>query len=113
MLQENEIRLAVEKHVKEVAGLGVVSEIIFSHKADKPAQAFYVANEDFSLRRANNPKYKELRRLGSLFEDALSKAGVPLFVSSVNPSQLEGFLTDCARKGFEISRLPVPLAETA
>lgn len=112
MLQESEVRLAVEKHVEEVTKLGVVSEIIFGHKAGEPARAFYVAKEDFSLQRANNPLDKELRRLGSRFEDALSEAGVPLYVSSVNPSQLEGFLTDCARKGFKISRLPVPLAET-
>ncbi len=108
MVQEREVRRITEKHLDEVGRLNVATEIIIGTKPGEPAQAFYVAKKDFSEERTVNPNYRELLRAGSRFENALWQAGLRVFVSSVNPSQLDDFLADCSRKGWEIARLPIP-----
>ncbi len=106
MAQQEVIERALTDYLEAIKPVGVVNEVIVGVGPEVPARIFNVTKDDFSRERADDPRYKELRRFGTNLENSLADI-LQLLVSSVNPSQLNGFLEDCARRGFELRRIPV------
>lgn len=107
---ENIIEREMVSYLNKVGALGVVTEVIVGFKPGEPARLFNVVTEDFSRARARDLRYKKLRHYATQLEDTLRKT-VPLFASSVNPSQLEGFLADCKLRGIDLQRHTVSRQE--
>lgn len=97
---------ALTAYVSDVQNLGIIREIIVGEQEHEPVQVFNVMDRDFSPQAGEDERYRQLARSATRLENSFDSY-IPLFVSLVNPSQLQGFLDECARRNILLMRLPL------